>query len=444
MRRGLEFLVVLLCVMVVFASVPVRADASSIPSDLLPGVASLLVASGAVGYTAAGLQEAAAAFWRDASSTVRNLIQSGWNAALGRLAVAAAAAEAARQWIAGKWAVQSTSGSVNLGTVRMCTVYKGVRDVSVSGFASGAEAVGQLNTVGPEYSFYVSVGTPGYDKGLISLQEGLSFGGNGYLRVSNGVSYVYEEFWADRANPLAFRVVNKGSNSSGKYVYYVEVGNFKGEVAWEGSNSLSLAFRAFKDSDSAGVSPSFDVAVYVDTQPVHTTSVVDYGGSSADVAGKSIGVPSSVDSLVGKTADQVAAGAEPVAAPGTIESGILGDIALGVQGLLSKVGAIADALSTGLVGDLSSVRWSGLQVAITDRFPFSLPWDVKRAVEGLAQSGELRAIPAQIYGPSGPIEFELQWPEFVKQLVPFVRGGLLFVYGLGLLWGTKSLLGGAE
>lgn len=98
----------------------------------------------------------------------------------------------------------------------------------------------------------------------------------------------------------------------------------------------------------------------------------------------------------------------------------------------------------GLIGDISTINFDRLKVPITDKFPFSLPWDVKNAVSGLVSNGELKPLDLQFYGKDNPISFTAEWPEFVVILAPFVRGGLLFIYCLGLIWGTSKLIGGGQ
>lgn len=124
-----------------------------------------------------------------------------------------------------------------------------------------------------------------------------------------------------------------------------------------------------------------------------------------------------------------------------------------VQSIATGVNSIVNALSDGLVGELEDVNVEPLvQVGevFTTKFPFSLPWDVYRAVTGLGvQVNDLPPLELSFYNPATKqvmtwtvdIE-EVFYP--IVELAPYIRAGFLVMFILGLVYATRELLGGAQ
>lgn len=97
----------------------------------------------------------------------------------------------------------------------------------------------------------------------------------------------------------------------------------------------------------------------------------------------------------------------------------------------------------------TAVDWSpitGLTYSFTNKFPFSLPWDIQRAVSSLTVTQDLPDLQLQFYNPAGgaPIQFTLDWPDFVATFALWVRSAFLIIFGIGLIYATSKLMGGAR
>lgn len=81
----------------------------------------------------------------------------------------------------------------------------------------------------------------------------------------------------------------------------------------------------------------------------------------------------------------------------------------------------------------------------TNKFPFSLPWDLKRSIESLNMQGSLTPINLQFYNPVGePIKFTVEWPDFVETYAVWIRSGFLLIYTISLIWVTSRFFGGQK
>jgi hypothetical protein len=105
---------------------------------------------------------------------------------------------------------------------------------------------------------------------------------------------------------------------------------------------------------------------------------------------------------------------------------------------------IADAIAGEFViGPNDAIDYSKLHLAaeiFTDKFPFSLPWDLKNMVLTFgAGSTEAPVIPIAING----LEADIDLSKF-NTIAAGIRVLELFAFGVGLLFGTRKLLGGAS
>ena len=80
----------------------------------------------------------------------------------------------------------------------------------------------------------------------------------------------------------------------------------------------------------------------------------------------------------------------------------------------------------------------------TEKFPFSLPWDLKRIVEKFNYDAEIPvftgALPNPITDEKVPFEFTI--PESMRFVIPYIRFSFVVVFVAGLIWGTRKLMGG--
>lgn len=93
------------------------------------------------------------------------------------------------------------------------------------------------------------------------------------------------------------------------------------------------------------------------------------------------------------------------------------------------------------------IKWDPVKrmtLAFTTTFPFSLPWDIKNSVSALTTTGSLSSMSGTFYSPAGAIPVTVEWPQFVLDFAPVVRAGFLIVFGIGLVFATRKLLGGAQ
>lgn len=123
--------------------------------------------------------------------------------------------------------------------------------------------------------------------------------------------------------------------------------------------------------------------------------------------------------------------------------GILGSI-------LAKLTAILTALTTGLIGDFGNVDWEKLKLtgqAFSTKFPFSLPWDVGRALSAIFGPFNTSDIPSwdirfTVLGNS--FEWVLTIPEFFHSWFTVLKTMILVMFDITLVYSVRKLLGGAS
>jgi hypothetical protein len=86
---------------------------------------------------------------------------------------------------------------------------------------------------------------------------------------------------------------------------------------------------------------------------------------------------------------------------------------------------------------------------LTEKFPFSLPWDVYRAVKSLYVPGELPTVDFIFYNPitketmHNEVNLGDAFPAIVT-LAPLVRGGFVIIFIMGMIYATQKLFGGVN
>lgn len=114
-----------------------------------------------------------------------------------------------------------------------------------------------------------------------------------------------------------------------------------------------------------------------------------------------------------------------------------------LQEILLKVNSIANTLTSGLIGDLSSIHFPEVP-SITDKFPFSLPWDFARLIGLLYANPECPRISADLGYPFDShidIDLSVILPEEIMSKVRLIE---LIAFAVALVILTRRLLGGAE
>lgn len=121
-----------------------------------------------------------------------------------------------------------------------------------------------------------------------------------------------------------------------------------------------------------------------------------------------------------------------------------------VSTIVEKITAIAETITSGLVGNPNNINWDKLKLtgnAFTTKFPFSIPWDVGRALTAVFGSF------VETDAPSWEIKFtvlgkkyswELGFPKLMVDWQPFYKGVLLIMFDIGLVYSVRKMLGGAS
>lgn len=217
--------------------------------------------------------------------------------------------------------------------------------------------------------------------------------------------------------------------------------------------------KAYNSSDSEhnySGTYAIDIVTTVEQVAGVTYYVTDYYGNPAwDLGNREVPVVVSIPDIIGKNAEDVMAGAGSgvINPPGIGEesgtvTGWLSNIYHKLTAIGASVGEIANTLTGDIVGDISNIqlhKLQGIGGAITTKFPFSLPWDVKYLLENLNYTDEILTweigIPDPIKGGVAVVEFTI--PEQFRFIINGIRTGITIIFVAGLIYSTRKLLGGA-
>lgn len=124
---------------------------------------------------------------------------------------------------------------------------------------------------------------------------------------------------------------------------------------------------------------------------------------------------------------------------------MVGDAAVPGEGA-GTIGEIVDAIKDFF--DLSKpINWEPMRnipAGITTAFPFSLPWDVSRAIETLTVTGQRPDFEIEFQVNGKKYKQQLPFADYMDPLVPFIRSGIVFLFTFGLIFATRKLFGGAK
>jgi len=124
------------------------------------------------------------------------------------------------------------------------------------------------------------------------------------------------------------------------------------------------------------------------------------------------------------------------------------DIPIALSSVLTGLNTLVSTITTSLVGDVTSVRLPDLTYVITDRFPFSLPFDIAYVISGIFQRHEIHPFEFELYNPVGNnvvIRLDLfsAFPQ-LNGLLQFIRIGLGLLFMISMIYATPKLFGGAQ
>lgn len=133
-------------------------------------------------------------------------------------------------------------------------------------------------------------------------------------------------------------------------------------------------------------------------------------------------------------------------------AGLLGILAL-IEGIKSLVSSIAsglstlvDSVTTGLIGKADNIQWEKLKTSgtyFTTKFPFSLPWDVGRALSAVFGDFFTNEVPSWTMKIKD-WQHELTFPQEMVKWMPYLKGMLLVMFDITLIYSVRKLLGGAQ
>lgn len=148
----------------------------------------------------------------------------------------------------------------------------------------------------------------------------------------------------------------------------------------------------------------------------------------------------------------------PVPIPNTSDVGLTAD---GNTAVDAKTGTVTTVADTAAEGTLTSIydalvnffdltkpiNWEPVKMVSADFskvFPFSLPWDIKNAVATLGSDASPPSWTVHLKFLNTEYDENIGFPAEWQAYVPAVHGLILVLFGVGLVYATRKLLGGAE
>lgn len=144
-------------------------------------------------------------------------------------------------------------------------------------------------------------------------------------------------------------------------------------------------------------------------------------------------IPPVIDDIIGKTYTDV------IAEGSTCDDGtVIGD----TPGDIPSTGDLDEIIDINTELDFSPLQIAGEE--FTNKFPFSLPWDLKRSIESLSTKNNFNPIfDIAFTAPLiGDVSFSIDLSTF-NDLVEKIRVFELITFDIALIFATRKLLGGA-
>lgn len=453
MKRVFVFILLFLFTSVFVIWLPAQEAQAALPAvlaaanpEVLALVGALLVGAGMYFATDQGAQAEVWKAWETFSDATRNAI------------VGAASAAAST----GKYSLTVTQEMYNelkdfltAKYVGFLTWYSSKGEISFDYYTQSGKTLSvPANIAWFTGTFYLSKMSGTMSLNLSNGQT-LSIGSRTVLE--GGVYNTY--FAVSLAGSVLWQMLLGTGTLSGFHTREIAVDFVSGKVYVDGNSVCAIPPGLTVNQWVVGyTSGSFDVVTGQSGTIAEGADVVFPQAEAPSVpVGSDVLIPrvQSLSDVVGKTAADL--GVE-VVAPSTTDS-LLSDVVSGIRSLadtitaglsdvVSAVRALPVAIGSALldvaVGDTSMVldRFDSLRldfVEFTTKFPFSLPWDLKRALESLqASPSEMRF---QVYLPLIG-NFDLI-PSFIFEFAEPVRKVFLVMFDIGMIFALRRLLGGA-
>ena len=119
--------------------------------------------------------------------------------------------------------------------------------------------------------------------------------------------------------------------------------------------------------------------------------------------------------------------------------------------IADAVRSLPQTLADTMVGELDEITFEPLKNVfgqVTNVFPFSLPWDLRRLAGALEVPVSSWSDIAEIdlkfpNGNGGTIDFQINLPDSLSGFIPYIRWMFLIVFDIGMIFAIRKLLGGA-
>lgn len=421
-----KVIAIMLIMLVAFGLVPDRTDANPVlPVLLVPAVASLLVAAGVTFSNPESVESMARWFYYVTSDETRQKIQDQAGSVVNTV---------------GSF-TQELYSSVKSWVDSVCNV--GSNSLTAS-YPMG-EGIEEESLI---YLYYLRQHDPTYCFTVDEAQAFINSHRDKYIywvevHYCYGLSFVFPLIYAcDGPADIHWIPDTKKIYCDKDTIRYFR---------WDGHNYSEPRTGPWTDGDHYtefyGVSMiCYDGFVYRGIDVTGQSGVVDTPGflPELDAEGKiKVGVPPYVGDLVGKGVGDITGSNADV-----FQGGLLGSVVAGLSNLYSLVNNIGLSLVRffDVTRPINFEPIRAVTPVLTNKFPFSLPWDVKRAVDSLVVGQDLNSVQLQFYNPVGedPIQFSLEWPEFMTVFALWVRAAFLIIFSIGLIYSTHKLLGGAK
>lgn len=131
--------------------------------------------------------------------------------------------------------------------------------------------------------------------------------------------------------------------------------------------------------------------------------------------------------------------------------GEIGDLLKSVE---ADIQALPDAIGNwflnNIVGDPNNIHYDKLKMSadiFTTKFPFSLPWDVEKALHAVFGMFSSQGAPEWQYTINAlgqSFTFTIKFPDIVVSWAPFIRDVMLLMFDISLVYSVRKLLGGAK
>ncbi|MDR3289441.1 MAG: hypothetical protein LBT22_08445 [Peptococcaceae bacterium] len=217
---------------------------------------------------------------------------------------------------------------------------------------------------------------------------------------------------------------------------------------WQGGVGGSAENSACLFSMAVGYAQYSDVVISLTSTSTYTSDL-DYTPSTVKDYDLAIPGDTTIDGILDKSLEDFETTAEIPTTPDI--SGIFSflqsllDALLAIKSFLAGfISSLVAALSEAVLGGDEGINWEPIRHSLnlfTNKFPFSLPWDLQRMLSNFNQSNTVPHfdinIDAGIFKWNQSIDLSIFSP-----LIGTVRAFLLIAFNLGLVIGTRKWLGG--